>query len=88
MCGVTGDSLGCEAGSANSHHEAKGKSFGLIVRGTVASWRVRAEPMEKGAQPRDYPAQRAQECSLHIVQEGKVNFSKVLSFISVQKHKT
>lgn len=41
-----------------------------------------------GARPRDHPAQRAQECSLHIGQEGKVNFSKVLSFISVQKHKT
>lgn len=43
---------------------------------------------DKGARSRDHPAQRAQECSLHIGQEEKVNFSKVLSFISVQKHKT
>lgn len=87
-CGVTADSLGCEAASADSHHEAKGKSFGLIIRGTVASWRIGAEPVDRGARSRDHPAQRAQECSLHIGQEGKVNFSKVLSFISVQKHKT
>lgn len=88
LCGMTGYSLGCEAGSADSHREAKGKSFGLIVRGTVASWRVRADPVDRGgAQPRDHPAQRAQECSLHIGQGGKVNFSKVLIHLST-KHKT
>lgn len=64
--------------SAGSHHMAKRNFFGLIVRGIVASCRVRAEPVDRDARPRLIQHRGPRNILFITWQRCKVNFSKVL----------